>query len=61
MWGTMTLVRETELEHSRSKVAILDLLANKLNCERTEVDFLFGRDSASFNSNTVMIPDVRSH
>ena len=53
--------RETIMERSVSKAAVLDLLADKLECERAEVDFLFGNGAENFNPDTVEIPDVKSH
>ena len=53
--------RETILERPVSKAAILNLLANKLNCERAEVEFLFGKGRNNSSSDAVEIPDVKSH
>lgn len=52
--------RESNSERPVSKAAILDLLANKLNCERAEVDFLFGKGANNSSLDSVEIPDVRS-
>ena len=52
--------RETIMERSVFKAAVLDLLADKLECERAEVDFLFGNGAENFNPDTVEIPDVKS-
>lgn len=51
--------RESKREHRDSKIAILDLLASRLNCERSEVNFLFGQDTESLNVEAVEIPDVK--
>ncbi len=52
---------ESNLERPVSKAAILNLLANKLNCERAEVEFLFGKGGNNSSSDAVEIPDVKSH
>ena len=57
----MGIQRKSDNEHFRSRAAILDLLANRLNCDRSEVNFLFGQSAESLNSESVGIPDVRIH
>jgi len=52
---------ESNLERPVSKAAILNPLANKLNCERAEVEFLFGKGGNNSSSDAVEIPDVKSH
>lgn len=44
-----------------TKGAILNLLAQKLNCERHEVSFLFGKNASELRAGIMEIPDVRTH
>ena len=53
--------KESKRERRSSKIAILDLLASRLNCERSEVNFLFGQDTDSLSIEAVEIPDVKFH
>lgn len=41
------------------KDAVLNLLADKLNCGRHEVSFLFGKNISEPRSEIIEIPDVR--
>ena len=57
----MGVQRKPEKERFRSRAAILDLLANRLSCDRSEVNFLFEQSVESLSLEGVGIPDVRIH
>lgn len=44
-----------------AKGAILNLLAQELNCERHGVSFLFGKSKNELRAEVVEIPNARTH
>ena len=54
-------IRPSKDARHRDKATILDSLAKRLDCDRTEVNFLFAKQTDKLVLEAIKIPDVGFH